>query len=327
MKCAVAGCDEYLGSVFYLDSNCLLHQYHILVREQLQLIDVFLQEAAAGATAQGEDIQKHLFQKYYASIAKTVNFWREHVHQLITSWENIHGPKAPDGVNYRAYPLRVVSGRWGSVENAEEFMLKRTRTYLGPALLGVLSSKVKAAGSGEGGEPPVDNAARGRGRGRGRGRRKVTKAVVPSKPTAEELVDDESGRAAYQFKMSKWAAGCFAAVASSLFWLLLRIASTVRSPLTHFYCWCMKHSQDRLIFRLVCGKAEEFKSEFDHLLNTLSAWFETAVIEALATDLPTTLLKMVQDLAQELLVTSAASYHLRVVDSTLRRVRCWEITI
>lgn len=325
---ALAGCDSDMPGVFYMDSNCLLHQYHLMVKEQLQSIDQALLELARSASENDKD---YLFERYFGSIAKTVNFWRENVHEVISSWENIHGSKAPEGINYRAYPLRVVSGRWGSIENAESFMLKRSRQYLQPALLGVLSSRVKAnrdqgeddapssrvrsRGRGQGGRNRGPGRPRGRGRGRSRGR-----GALHDKPTVDELVDDEDSRRAYHFKMSKWASGCYQAVRCSLFWLLLHVMSIIRAPLTHLYCWLQAHSQDRPFLHLVCGKAAAFHSEFEQLMSEFDAWFSKAISDAGANDIPEGLLQKLEAVVQEILTSSAASFHARVVSACNRRL-------
>ena len=44
----------------------------------------------------------------------------------------------------RRYPLSVVSGRWGSVESAEDYLLLRTRERVVPTVLRVLSKHMKA---------------------------------------------------------------------------------------------------------------------------------------------------------------------------------------
>ena len=296
-----------------------------MVKEQLQMVDNFLEEAFSKF---GDEF---CFRGYFSSLAKTANYWRERVHDVISSWENIHGPHGPKDVNYRAYPLKIIGGRWGSVENGSAFLLARTRKFLQPVLMGVLSSAVKAqkvnAGSAVNaetgdaeneGHPPIEtNSARGRGRGRkprggrGRGRGRGRSVVM-----REEEEDD---RHAYHFRMSKWALGCYMAVRTSLFWLLLRMVNTVRQPLSHFFHWCEQNTQNRMIFQLVTGKAEDFLKEFQELKSSFQEWFGRAVEEAQAHDLPVELLDGLRSLGFRLLTSSAASFHLRVATMTTRQ--------
>ena len=71
MKAAVAD----LQCLYYLDANCLLHQLHLIVREDLQLIDSFLK----GLHEAHPDVAAG-FHAYAANLAKCCNFWRSHVH-------------------------------------------------------------------------------------------------------------------------------------------------------------------------------------------------------------------------------------------------------
>ena len=120
MKAAVAD----LQCLYYLDANCL-HQLHLIVREDLQLIDSFLK----GLHEAHPDVAAG-FHAYAANLAKCCNFWRSHVAEFIDAWERIHGfgkitsRTDPDPVRYRRFPLAVITGRWGSIENCEAFFWK-----------------------------------------------------------------------------------------------------------------------------------------------------------------------------------------------------------
>ena len=128
-----------LRNVFFVDMNCVLHQFHLCVKEQLEIVDAFLSQAQkAFPKALGG------FTKYFASLGKAINYWWENVGDFVDLWEKFHGTKAPEGVNYRQYPLRLVSGRWGSVHAAESFFLDRQRKFLAPVWNALLSSKMKA---------------------------------------------------------------------------------------------------------------------------------------------------------------------------------------
>lgn len=60
VKTAISASDDIFGCTFYFDHHCLLHQYHIIVREGLQLIDAFLEEVSDVFIEYG-------FRKYYGS--------------------------------------------------------------------------------------------------------------------------------------------------------------------------------------------------------------------------------------------------------------------
>ena len=130
-----------IGHIFYFDCNCLIHQYHLIVKESLVLIDKFLldwrdtENACRGNAA---------FGKYFASAAKIANYWREHVDAFIKKFEAIHAGAEKSSVQYRRFPLKVVGGRWGSIDQAEAFYLQRGKQLLQPVLLAVLSSSMKS---------------------------------------------------------------------------------------------------------------------------------------------------------------------------------------
>ena len=78
-----------LNGFFYLDVNCALHQFHLMVKDNLQILENFLGSLPA-CFSQG-------FEAYTSNLAKCANFWRTHVSHFIDSWEAIHGPsKASD---------------------------------------------------------------------------------------------------------------------------------------------------------------------------------------------------------------------------------------
>lgn len=255
----------------------------------------------------------NLFTRYTASMGKLVNYWRENLSEFIDLWEAIHGTRNPaEYVEYRRCPLRFVSGRWGSLHSTELFILQRQRSFLEPVLLAMLSKRMKTA------EP--------RPKGRPKTKAKAEPKSAATKVTqAEALLDDDS-REAWNIKMSKWAAGAFSAVVSSQFWLCLRISQTVRGPLTHFFCWAQKHG-DGMLLQLVTHKANEILSEYRSLMASISSgsggseeegWFQAAVREANAMDLPTELLSWMQALAFKLLLSASANFYMRVVKQTER---------
>lgn len=78
VACALAD----VPSVFYLDVNCVLHQYHLMVREILDLMDEFLKELK-----ESHPEFTRGFEGYCSSVAKLCNFHRSHVHDFIVAWE------------------------------------------------------------------------------------------------------------------------------------------------------------------------------------------------------------------------------------------------
>ena len=143
-----------------------------------------------------------------------------------------------------------------------------------------------------------------------KGREEVSSA---GKPSAAEALLDSDDREQYRMKMSKWASGTWAAVSNSLFWLLLHLGSKSREPLTHFFSWMQRYSKKRMLLRLVTGQAEIFMNEYSNLLQTLEDWFQSAVAEAGAQDLPLDVLQLLRGFALKLVVNGAGSFHRRIV--------------
>ena len=130
--------------------------------------------------------------------------------------------------------------------------------------------------------------------------------------TEEDLRDCLDDRATYQIKMSKYVSGALSAVQSDLFWLLLRVAHTARSPLRHFFLWCQKYAQRRPLLRLVTGFADRIMDEFNDLYLTLDEWFQSAVDELDAAGIPVDILGLLKSFCLRLLITSAGGFEMRV---------------
>ena len=132
--CSVGSVDNLV----YIASDCYLHVFHSAVRSGLVLTDSLIGECFSEEVLGG-------FDKYYASLAKLVNVWREKASHVMKAWDDHHGSKdAETRALGSRYPLSVSSGRWGSVENAEEFLIERGRPLLEPCILQALSSSMKA---------------------------------------------------------------------------------------------------------------------------------------------------------------------------------------
>ena len=311
IKAAVADLDCFL----YVDVNCLLHQYHLMVRDGLQLIDEFLRglrETHPHVTAG--------FEAYTSNLAKCSNFWRTHVAQFIQSWENIHGfgkascRTAPEPVRYRQYPLAVISGRWGSVESCECFFIQRSRQLMEPVYMAVLSSYVKSKKG-----DMKRNASSQHDSKRGVAEAKAKAASKSEKP---DLLDSNEDRESYQIKMTKWADGAMSTIRNQVFWLLLHVANKARSPLSHFFAWAQQNSNNRLIQQLVTHKAEEFQAEFSNLLLSFDEWFSKALLETGVQGLPSEVLQLLRTLSFKLVAQGAGNFAMRIGMHVQRPALC-----
>ena len=131
---AASGCPN----IVYVPGICFLHMYNAAVKQGLELVDTLLNALFSKETLAG-------FTKYFASISKVVNCWREQAADIMAAWDEDYKNEDIEVLKLgRRYPLSVVSGRWGSIETAEDYLLLRTRARVVPTMLRVLSKHMKA---------------------------------------------------------------------------------------------------------------------------------------------------------------------------------------
>ena len=285
-------------NILYLHGNCLLHQAHLAIRDGLETTDRYLHQVGQlhPSIAKG-------FTRYFSNVGKLSNFWRERVAEFITIFERIHGVVG-HGIPYRQYPLAVIAGRWGSIHAAEEFLLQRGRAYLEPVLLALLSKYIKA-------DKQTDKQTDEHNESGAASSSKAPKAKTRKKKQDSLILDEEQHE--YRIKMSKWTGGTLATITNSLFWLHLRLQNTVRGPLTHFMNFVQKNSGEKLLTKLACGQCNVFLTEYQTLLVTFPHWFDGAVKEASATDLPAYILESTRSLTMKLVLRMASSFNARIV--------------
>ena len=130
----MSGCPN----VIYMPGICFLHMYNAAVKQGLELVDSLLNGLFSKDTLAG-------FTKYFGSISKVVNCWREQASNIMMAWDEDYQREDVNTLKLgRRYPLSVVSGRWGSIESAEDYLLLRTRERVVPTVLRVLSKHMKA---------------------------------------------------------------------------------------------------------------------------------------------------------------------------------------
>ena len=133
-RISASGCDN----IIYMPGACFLHMFNACVKDGLGLVDELLRSLFSKETLCG-------FSKYFASIGKVVNVWREKASEVMAAWDRLHEDCDADTQKLgRRYPLAIVGGRWGSVEAAEDFLLLRGRSSVVSVLLEVLSKHMKS---------------------------------------------------------------------------------------------------------------------------------------------------------------------------------------
>ena len=131
-------------NVVYLPGICFLHMFHACVKNGLSLVDELVPSLFNKNILGG-------FSRYFGSLSKIVNVWRERAADVMSAWDAAFGSGDLEVAKLgRRYPLAVVSGRWGSVESAEDFLLLRGRTNVTQVILAVLSKNMRADKTSEG---------------------------------------------------------------------------------------------------------------------------------------------------------------------------------
>ena len=102
--------------VLFVDGNCLEHQCHLIVKFILTLVDAALEDLCEKAGAQTV--------RYFASLAKLMNTWREYARSIFDTWRRV----MTDAAAWRwaaNVPPKCIAGRWGSADDSESFLLAR----------------------------------------------------------------------------------------------------------------------------------------------------------------------------------------------------------
>jgi hypothetical protein len=185
-------------SVLVVDFDCLMHQAQLAIKDGLVLIDRHLDRAACEF-------------KYFSSIAKIINCWRESARSVFVQWINAHGNVSALACA-RKVPPRAVSGRWGSMSSAESFLLAAGGDLIVPVLTAVLTKTIAKS------VKPIhdDNSA-----------------AATNDP--DELRVEE--QQAYSAKMGRWRRDVLQTIACRFFWAIVASVHFCREPYDHFLRW------------------------------------------------------------------------------------------
>ena len=230
------------ASIIYLPAPCLLHQYHLIVQDGLKFIDEAIKSYFTTA-------ELRRFSRYFGALAAIANSWREKASAVMDEWHRLYGASE----QARKFPPHVISGRWGSVDFCEKFLIERGKTKVQQALFNVLSKYVKST--------VKDSAS----------------AAVPAERAEPLDADAQDDNNLYRLKLSKWFATTFFSIASDIFWFLLFVSNKIREPLRHFFHYMMKHTSDRCLFRLVTLKVSQFRKDLTNLAIELPAFLQSTL--------------------------------------------------
>lgn len=213
-SCTDAGPDQLLArktigayvescmNILWFDSNCLIHQYHLIVRQGLAIVDEAL------VTIHQEN--PTTIKGYFSSLAKTTNTWRANALAISSEWSNQHPELSAKG---RKMPPQCIAGRFGSIDNTEAHFIdlgqQRTTKCLETTLqlrLATKATKRKRTQPEQDHAKPVENKADD-----GDGNAGNAELVALLSDPLDEVK-------AYRAKMSKWKQGTVDACRDSVFW-------------------------------------------------------------------------------------------------------------
>ena len=94
-----------LSNQLFFSVLCLKHQFHLAVRSQLKLCDVFAKKLGAPW-------------KYFSSVATISHVWRAHLGRLRQTWWSQHSGEPGIGKNPATFktPPLAIAGRWASID-------------------------------------------------------------------------------------------------------------------------------------------------------------------------------------------------------------------
>lgn len=267
-------------NIFFVHGNCLLHQCAIVDLGEFALIDAYLSRAG----------KKY---KYFATLAKLVNCWREQAQSIFSTWVDVHGQA--DALTFaRHLPPRCIAGRWGSGSCTEAWLENLGKDKLVAVAEKCWVPKLAVATS----------SAR----------------PAPALPIADQV--DEMNleeQQHYRETVSRWKRDVLSAIRDSSFWVVLSAANRVRKPLDHLrnflnqsFSSCELDLAGGALARLVTGRADMIMDEFSTMLSNNNHW------QGLLVFAPEADWQWLWELMLSTLLHNAAEFHRRIVVPVLR---------
>ena len=250
--------------------SCFKHQAHIIVEGGLKIIDKALADG------------NYDF-RYFSSITKIVQCWRADAGKIFNAWCTVFSNGEALRV-CKKLPPRAISGRWGSVTDAEAHLIGAD-----PFRFGKVAGNVWA-------------------------RRKDGHLSGSNVGNAEESDD-------YKARMGRWRRDTLQVCSNPLFHAILIVAHEFRNPVTHFMAFLDKKYETgevaehgTKLFQLICGKAEKFQFEFQSMLadDHHELWTRIACLELCDADY-----KCLKDLSARLATHALAAFEHRIKDVTM----------
>ena len=267
-------------TIIFVGMDCLEHQAHLIGLGALKLIDAALK-------CHGRKW------KYFASLAKVSNVWRDTSPAIYREWTYQHGLESSQAHACKLIP-KCCAGRWQNVETQEKLLNAAGKEKLTPVFLAVFSKhsqKRKHCEDADGVE---------------------TEAITA---TVDELAVEESH--AYSEKLGRWRRDALGVLQDCLFWKIIYMMTLIRPPCSHLSYFLKSQSSSEVatagghLACLATGKAESIAAEFNEIL-TSSSW------QSLCVGLGAEDACWLTNLAGQLTIFHAGAFDRRVVQKVLQ---------
>ena len=239
---------------------CYQHKCHLIHKKAMVLTDLFL---------------KHVFEKnfkYFASITKIIQVWRESFKKILAAWERRWGSTSA-ATHARSQPARCCGGRWGSTSNSESRIAAPGRRLLTPVFEDVLFALIPVDAAVDGLEPLMDIDP-----GEPRQRPADGGDAVGGARGAVNVNDNDGANPdeisldaqdAHRRTMGKWRVQTLEALRDEVFWYVLSLSRIARQPLDHLSNILMKKTPEfpfAGLAKLVFSEAGRVEADFDNAL-------------------------------------------------------------
>ena len=266
--------------ILYIDTNCLIHQSHLICRSGLKFLDRCIHK----------DLGKSF--RYYSTLAKICHLWQDNAARMFAEWHRRFGAHSSIK-NAERPPPRCIAGRWGSCHETEERLLK-------PGADGQMTTQVLAHVL--------------------RNKRTNAAEVLdhPAEPAVDEHHVEEMQM--YRAKLNKWSSSVLGAIFDPTWWALVNISYATRKPLMKFLLFQQRSTAvpgkatgstrccTSLVGLLAVSKAAEIEGEF-----SLVAQDASGILASALDAIPEDERQHVNKLAAFLNAHYAAGFHKRIV--------------
>lgn len=270
---------QHAKNIIFIGADCLEHQDHLIALGALKHIDAALKHTGRRW-------------KYFSSLAKISNVWRDNSPAIYREWTRQHGV-ASAFAHARALIPKCCAGRWQSVETQEVILHAAGMDNVLPVFQAVMSSKAvpkqRCAGSND------------------------TEAVAVA---IDELAVEQTQ--AYTEKLGRWRRDALEVMQDLLFWKVICMMTWIRPPCTHLSHFLKKQFSSSEVaevgahmVQLATGKAESIAGEFNSIL-ALSSW------QHLCDGLEIQDARWLTNLAGNLIIYHAAAFDRRIVQKVLQ---------